>query len=26
VFEQVVNGQPVAARILVGRDGFEPPM
>lgn len=26
VTEQVVNGQPVAARVLVGRNGFEPPM
>ena len=26
VNEQMVNGQPVAARILVGRGGFEPPM
>jgi hypothetical protein len=26
VTEQVVNGQPVATRVLVGRNGFEPPM
>lgn len=26
VTEQVVNGQPIAARVLVGRNGFEPPM
>ena len=26
VTEQVVNGQPVASRVLVGRNGFEPPM
>jgi hypothetical protein len=26
VNEQVVNGQAVAARVLVGRNGFEPPM
>ena len=26
VTEQVVNGQPTAARVLVGRNGFEPPM
>jgi hypothetical protein len=26
VTEQVVNGQPVAMRVLVGRNGFEPPM
>ena len=26
VNEQLSNGQPVAARVLVGRNGFEPPM
>jgi hypothetical protein len=26
VTEQIVNGQPVATRVLVGRNGFEPPM
>ena len=26
VTEQIVNGQPVAARVLVGRNGFEPPL
>jgi hypothetical protein len=26
VTEQIVNGQPVATRALVGRNGFEPPM
>ena len=26
VTEQVVNGHPIATRVLVGRNGFEPPM